>query len=179
MVTCTYRTWRILMRPYDDRTLRTLFINQVPLSGGLILANTVYEVCNGLLDHERLAGDDLHGHPDAVIADVIAFALFGQALCTIVRPNEGGSESEQTEEMLGMLRALHETVEDVSELLVKVTGDPDAFVVAACIRLVTPDGGSAICLYRNKSLTSEEARGYLKQKAVERLAKAGSAATPN
>lgn len=167
------------MQPYDDRTLRTLFINQVPLSGGLILANTVYEVCNDLLDHERLAGDELHGHPDALVADVIAYALFGQALCAIVRPNEGGEESEQIDEMLGILRALPETVDDVSELLVKVTGDPDAFVIAACIRLVTPSGGSAICLYRNKSLTPEGARGYLKQKAVERLAKAGSTATPN
>ncbi len=167
------------MQPYDDRSLRALFINQTPLSGGLILANTVYEICNNLLDHEHIIGDDLHGHPDAEIADIIAHALFGENLCTIVRADTGGAESAQIENLLGMMRALPEVVEDGSELLLKVTSNPDAYAVAACVRLITPNGGSAIYLYRNKSLTPEEAKGYLKLKAIERLAKAAPATTPN
>src|SRR5690349_18824874 len=112
MMRYSRRTQEEKMQPYDDRTLRALFINQSELSPGLVWCNAIYEICNGLVDHEVLSGQaDLHGHPDALITDLVAYSVFGQKLCFILRANDGGAQSVALDEMFGLLHAFTEEVE--------------------------------------------------------------------
>lgn len=164
------------MLPYDADALIAFVSMVLPERGPLFLFKTMFEVCNNRLSRKLLEGDvDLHGMPETIVDGFLVYIWSNGAIERFAFFFDQQVTEPRTREIAGLLQSIEGgTPVDDASVIATVKPSP-AYVVAACVRLITRgEGQHSIALYHNPALSQDEALGFIKRKIDEYAAENGA-----